>query len=245
MMKNFLLALTLLGLANLSYSQIEDQRHTLYQETNMETLLIGSSEVVWNEANVPNTGREREPNFATSSKISSFKDNLLAILNDDFMVDDNYIVESIKGKSSIAETTKNHLNDEYHEAVSLSSDCDRISVLETMVANFDITQHESYSEKPDTFEIAFKEGDDKNGQINAVFDSEGNLLRSYERFKDIRLPRIVLDAINDEYPGAVIKTNTYIVTYNEQAGTNKIYKVKIDANGNKKSLKLDSNGKFI
>ncbi|MCH4553470.1 hypothetical protein [Aestuariibaculum lutulentum] len=244
-MKNFLLALTILGFANLCFSQIEDKRHPLYMASTMDDYFKESPTAKEKEANINKILREREPNFASASKNSSFEENLLAVLNDNFMINDNYVFESLKEKASSPETTKSHLNDEYYNAVAVSADCERINALETLVANFDITKHQFYNERSNRFEIGFKEGDDKSGQITAVFDAEGNLIKSFERFKDIRLPRVVLDAINDEYPGAIIKTNTYIVSYNEDSGTNKIYKVKIDANGNKKSLKINSNGKFI
>ncbi|GAA4300648.1 hypothetical protein [Aestuariibaculum suncheonense] len=244
-MKNFLLAIILLGFVNLSYSQIEDERHPLYLTIDGELYLKTSPETMEKEINVHKILREREPNFSRSNKNASFEENLRVILSDNFMINDNYIFESVKEKASSPKTTKNHLNDAYHDAVSLSSDCDRISSLETLVANYDVTKQSFYDEKLTTYKIDFKEGDKKDGVITAVFDTDGNLVKSLERFKNIRLPRVVLDAINDVYPGAIIKTNTYVVSYNENSGTNKIYKVKIDANGNTKSLKVDSNGKFI
>lgn len=243
-MKNFLFGLTILGFTTLCYSQIEDKRHPLYMMSTVDDFLKDTPEITERDARTPYILRERDPNFATSRTTASFEDNLLAVLDDTFMINDNYIFESLKEKSPESKTTKIHVNDEYYDAVAISVDCERINTLETLVANFDITQQAFYNASTNTYQIGFKEGH-KNGQITAVFNSDGNLVESLERFKDIRLPRNILDAINNEYPGAIIKTNTYIVKYDEQSGTNKLYKVKIDVDGNKKSLKLNSNGQFI
>lgn len=84
------------------------------------------------------------------------------------------------------------------------------------------------------------------GEILAVYNNEGEIIRTSEKFKDISLPLAVSNAIVNKYPGWKISNDIYSVTYIKDAELNKIYKLFIEkTNIGKRVIILDENGKFI
>jgi len=84
------------------------------------------------------------------------------------------------------------------------------------------------------------------GEILAVYDNNGEIIRTSEMFKDISLPLAVSNAIVKKYPGWKISSDIYRVTYVKDGTLNKTYKLFIErTNIGKKVIKIDENGKFI
>ena len=84
------------------------------------------------------------------------------------------------------------------------------------------------------------------GEILAVYDKDGEIIRTSEKFKDISLPLAVTNAIVNKYPGWKISNDIYSVTYIKDAELNKIYKLFIEkSNIGKRVIMIDENGKFI
>jgi len=83
------------------------------------------------------------------------------------------------------------------------------------------------------------------GKILAVYDGEGEIMRTSEKFKDISLPLPVANAVVDKYPGWRISGDIYLVTYRRNKGATKIYKLFLEKGEEHKRVKTDENGKFI
>lgn len=84
------------------------------------------------------------------------------------------------------------------------------------------------------------------GEILAVYNNEGEIIRTSEKFKDISLPLAVSNAIVNKYPGWKISNDIYSVTYIKDAELNKIYKLFIEkTNIGKSVIWIDENGSFI
>ncbi|TNJ46414.1 hypothetical protein KFZ70_13345 [Tamlana fucoidanivorans] len=138
----------------------------------------------------------------------------------------------------------NVVNTNYHNAIILTTQSDRVKSLEQRVANYNITKQDIFKEKRNTYAINFKDPN-YNGRINAYFNKEGQLIKSYELFKNVKLPHAIWNKIYNEYPESVIQKTVYRVHYSIVNGTSKQYKVTIIQNNEKKQVKLDGNGNFI
>ena len=83
------------------------------------------------------------------------------------------------------------------------------------------------------------------GEIVVVYDKEGEIIRTSEKFKDIRLPLAVSNAIVEKYPGWTIEGDIYVVNYRKDREIIKSYKLFI-RNGEKHTrVKTDENGNFL
>jgi len=86
-----------------------------------------------------------------------------------------------------------------------------------------------------------------HGEILAVYDKEGEIIRTTERFKDISLPLTVSNAIVEKYPGWKISRDIYRVGYVKDGELNKTYKLFIEKtnNGKRIIIMIDENGNFL
>jgi len=83
------------------------------------------------------------------------------------------------------------------------------------------------------------------GEILVVYDNEGEIIRTSEKFKDISLPLSVSNAIVEKYPGWKISGDIYQVTYAKDGELNKTYNLFIEKNNiGKRIIKTDESGKF-
>ena len=70
-------------------------------------------------------------------------------------------------------------------------------------------------------------------------------MRTAEKFKDIRLPLAVSNAIVEKYPGWRIEGDIYLVNYRDNSKIIKSYKLFIRKDEMHKRVKTDENGKFL
>ena len=110
------------------------------------------------------------------------------------------------------------------------------------VATFDLKNADFYEDEEQDYNVYFNIPE---GKILAVYDGEGEILRTSERFKDISLPLPVANAIVDKYPGWRISGDIYLVTYRRNKGATKTYKLFLEKGEEQKRVKTDENGKFI
>ena len=117
-----------------------------------------------------------------------------------------------------------------------------VEMLERKVAAFDVKGSEFYQDDWGIYNINFYIPE---GRILAAYDSDGKLLRTAERFKDINLPMTVKKAVLDRFPEWSITKDIYLVNYHEDRGVNKKYKLKLE-NGDKiLRIKVDEKGEFL
>jgi len=135
-----------------------------------------------------------------------------------------------------------NINYDYFSDVGGKQSAQAIKLLEKEVANFDLKKADFYEDEILDYKVFFGT---PQGNISVVYDGEGEILRTYERFVDIYLPLPVLHAVVDKYPGWRISDDVYLVTYSRNKGTNKMYKLVLEKDGKKKKVKTDENGKYI
>lgn len=133
------------------------------------------------------------------------------------------------------------VNYKYLNAVD-SEDLDfDVKMLENKVAVFDLKSADFYLDEYDTYEVKFYI---PNGSILAAYDKNGTLIRTIERFKDVKLPVDVRDAIFARFPGWGLKRDVYRVTYNQEK-SRKEYKVILQKGKKILRVKTDDKGFFL
>lgn len=117
-----------------------------------------------------------------------------------------------------------------------------VQMLERKVAAFDLEDSEYYQDDYDYYQISFFIPD---GKILAAYDRDGKILRTIEKFENVKLPESVANAVVDRFPGWVVSEDIYLVRYHEDKGVTKTYKLTL-TNGDKKlKVKLDDKGNFL
>ena len=121
--------------------------------------------------------------------------------------------------------------------------CQRVKHLELEAAKFDIRDAKNYDPNFETIQVVFSQS---NGKIIAVYDNDGEIIKSYERFKDVALPPVVLSSIyKNDHHGWQLKKDIYQVFYQQGEDVKKIYKVQLRKGKLKKNLTIDADGNFI
>lgn len=117
-----------------------------------------------------------------------------------------------------------------------------VKLLEHKAASFDVKSSEYYEDDNDMYYITFYLPE---GYVLAVYDQEGKLLRTAEKFKNISLPSSVRDAVAKRFPNWAISKDIYIVKYGEEAGAKMQYKLLLENGSKRMRVKTDENGEFL
>ena len=135
------------------------------------------------------------------------------------------------------------VNYKYLNAVDTEDTDLTVQKLEEQVAMYDVKDSDLYSDAYDTYTVSFHI---PNGAILAAYDKNGKVLRTIERFKDVKLPKKVREALGTRYPNWNFEKDVYRVTYfSEGAKVKKQYKVKLTNNDQVIRVKLDETGDFL
>ena len=132
-------------------------------------------------------------------------------------------------------------NYKYLNAIDNSDAPVPVKMLERKVAKFDLTEAEFYMDEYDYYQVKFFIPE---GKILAAYDKNGNVIRTVEKFKNVKLPMAVNEAIKERFPNWKVKKDVYSVTYYDGRSTME-YKVVL-VNGDKTMrVKLDNKGTFL
>ena len=118
-----------------------------------------------------------------------------------------------------------------------------VTQLETKAAQFDLKNSKFFEEESDEYTLYFRA---PAGKILAVYNDDGKILRTQEKFVDIQLPLKVSNAVVDNYPGWKVTGDIYLVKYHrEKEDVSRIYKLFIAKDGKTKKIKTDELGNII
>ncbi|MBT8274092.1 MAG: nicotinate-nucleotide adenylyltransferase [Bacteroidia bacterium] len=135
------------------------------------------------------------------------------------------------------------VNYKYLDAVDNMEAAIPVQMLEDKVGLYDITKSELYSDEYDTYTISFYIPD---GKIVAVFDQNGEILRTVEKFKDVKLPDDVVKAVVKRFPNWSIVSDVYRVNYHHKKEiARKQYKITLKNGDEIIKVKVDPNGNFM
>ncbi len=115
-----------------------------------------------------------------------------------------------------------------------------VQLLEEKVAMHQLKDSNLYYDDYDTYHITFYIPD---GKILAAYDNEGKLIRTIEKFKNVKLPMKVRDAIAKRYPNWSMVEDVYRVNYHKGV-VKKQYKVTLKNGDETMKVKLDEKGDF-
>jgi hypothetical protein len=133
----------------------------------------------------------------------------------------------------IVATTYKYLN-----AVDNEELAQPVRMLELRAATYDVKKANFYEDVYDTYFVSFHIPD---GTILATYDKNGKLLRTAEKYKNIKLPEIIRTAVASRFPNWTISEDNYLVNYYDEGKTKKRYKLLLE-NGDQR-LKVETNDK--
>ena len=84
-----------------------------------------------------------------------------------------------------------------------------------------------------------------DGKLVAVYDSEGKIIRTIEKFNNINLPDAVKKSVLKRYPNWTIVKDVYRVSYVETKGAKKTYKLKLKNGDKVLRIKMNEDGEFL
>ena len=135
------------------------------------------------------------------------------------------------------------VNYKYLDAIDSEQIPIPVKILTEKVLNFEANKDELYDDEYDTYRVSFFIPD---GKVVAAYDNTGKILRTIEKYKNIRLPQGVLQAIAERFPNWAIIEDVYEVNYHCDKGiTKKHYKIKLENQDKIVSVKTDAKGNFI
>ena len=118
-----------------------------------------------------------------------------------------------------------------------------VKKLEEEVAFYDVKESPFYDEDYESYRVSFFIPE---GKIVAAYNENGEILRTIERFKNVTLPRDIVNKIGKLYPDWTIVEDAYKVNYFGRSGNaKKQYKVKLKNGNEKMNVKLDEEGAFL
>lgn len=134
------------------------------------------------------------------------------------------------------------LNSTYINKVIDKNAAQPVQQLERKAAAFNILVSDIYSKEFDSYEVKFE---NEKGRITATYDIDGEIMRSYEKFKDIKLPRSVAETVVQKFPGWAIVNTTYLVNYRLNRDLSREYKIFLEKGNEKMVVKTDEVGNFL
>ncbi len=117
-----------------------------------------------------------------------------------------------------------------------------VQMLERKVAAFNLENSDYYQDDYDYYQIRFYIPD---GKILAAYNADGKIIRTIEKFENVKLPESVNNALLDRFPGWVVSEDVYLVRYHETKGVDKTYKVTLKNGDKTLKVKMDDKGNFL
>ena len=106
-----------------------------------------------------------------------------------------------------------------------------------MTDNFDIFSFmRSIEEEYDTYEVTFSS---EKGNLLANFNKDGELLSTYQNFKDILLPLEIRREVYLNNKGWTMTGNKYVATGTASLIEKENYKIKLEKDGQKRTVKYN------
>ncbi|CAM4231760.1 hypothetical protein [Gillisia limnaea] len=129
-----------------------------------------------------------------------------------------------------------NVNLNYLEKVQDKTLSDHVIFLEKEASIFDVKKLVEFDGRKESFQVLFK---GSNGYIIADYDRNGKILKTLERYKDIKLPKNMIKSVLMQYPNSNFLKVVYNVNYDEKKDVEKTYKIQIMNDGRKRNLKIN------
>ncbi|ULC57974.1 nicotinate-nucleotide adenylyltransferase [Flaviramulus sp. BrNp1-15] len=142
------------------------------------------------------------------------------------------------------EETVISINYKYLNAVDSLSTPIAVKRLEEKVINYDSSElAELYVDKNDTYSVSFYIPE---GKIVAAYDIDGKIVRTIEKYNNIKLPLVVTQAITKRFPNWGIIEDVYLIKFHcDEDHLKQVYKVKLKNEDEIMTVKTNEKGEFI
>ena len=117
-----------------------------------------------------------------------------------------------------------------------------VQMLQRKAAAYNIQEAEFYSDDFDYYTVSFII---PQGKIVAAYNGKGEIMRTIERFEDVKLPSAVRNAVAERFPNWTIVNDVYKITYTQDKGANMSYKLKLTNGDKTMRVKIDDTGEFL
>ncbi|WP_370480099.1 nicotinate-nucleotide adenylyltransferase [Tamlana flava] len=138
------------------------------------------------------------------------------------------------------------LNYRYLNAVNTEDTDSAVKLLEEKVAMYDLKGSELYDDEYETYTVSFYIPE---GIILAAYDKDGKVIRTIEKFQNVKLPIAVQNSINRRFPNWKLEKDIYFVTYhldNDDASkVRKQYKMTLRNDDEVIRIKANEDGDFL
>lgn len=137
------------------------------------------------------------------------------------------------------------LNYKYINAIDSETAPECVKILKEKVVSYNNTTDLSsiYDDEYETYKVSFYIPD---GKIVAVYDTDGKIVKTIEKYNDVRLPLVVMQAISKRFPNWGIVGDAYHINYHCEKDTVKQeYKIKIKNQDEIITVKTNENGLFL
>ncbi len=152
------------------------------------------------------------------------------------------VLAQVPKVEQLSEVVVTAINYKYLNAADSKEVAIPIKMLERKVAAYNVRDAEYYSDEFEFYTVSFIIPE---GKIVAAYNPEGEILRTIERFTNVRLPSAVRNAVAERFPKWAIVNDIYRVTYNQKKGANKSYKLKLKNGEKTMRVKVDDTGEFL
>ncbi|WP_340202145.1 nicotinate-nucleotide adenylyltransferase [Ascidiimonas sp. W6] len=154
----------------------------------------------------------------------------------------NFSFSQVIQEEKLEEVVVTAVNYKYVSSVTSEDIAFPVKLLERKAASWNPKESDLYDDEYDFYTISFFIPE---GKIVAAYDKEGKILRTIEKFKNVKLPKVVSNAIVDRFPGWDVIEDVYLVKYNDKKGTSKKYKVRLQNGDQVIKVKMDAEGNFL
>ena len=134
------------------------------------------------------------------------------------------------------------VNYKYLSAVKNSEAPIPIWSIEKEAAMFDVTDSDVFLDDFNTYHVTFRIPD---GVMVVAYDQDGKIIKTIERFKNYQLPDVVRIRLKEEYPKWEVVKDLFLVTYSDQLGADKVYKIKLKNKKETIRVKIDPEGNVL
>lgn len=119
----------------------------------------------------------------------------------------------------------------------------RVKRLEKEVLKYDNKDlRPLYDDEYETYKVSFFVPE---GKIVAAYDKSGKIIRTIEKYTNVKLPMDVMKALSNRFPNWAIVEDVYLVNYHCDKGTKQVYKITLKNQEETVKIKTDENGNFL
>lgn len=154
-------------------------------------------------------------------------------------IDLQSFAQEVKTLPEIIVTPANY---KYLQASGDTGTAQSVRMLQRRAATYNIKKSDFYEDDYEGYFISFYIPE---GKLLAVYDQEGKIIRTAERYKNVSLPKVVSAAVSKRFPGWKISQDLYLVTYATEYGGKKEYKILLENGDKRLRIKTNEKGEFL